>query len=485
MSNLPESFLAVMQEILKEEYPDFIRGYEQSRQYGLRVNTSKISVEQFEKIAPFHLTKIPWISNGFYYEEEDFPARHPFYQAGLYYLQEPSAMTPASRLPVSPGERVLDLCAAPGGKATALGAGLKGQGLLVANDINKARAKALLRNIELFGLPNVFVTNEAPRRLLESFPEYFDKVMVDAPCSGEGMFRKNPAVVESWKEKGPDYFSGIQKEIILNAYDMLKPGGKMLYSTCTFSPLENEAVITHLLTKRPGSAVISMEDYEGFRPGLTKGAGFTFHPDCQKARRIWPHHMAGEGHFLALIEKQGAVLSFERKSEKETRGKKGKKNDRNLREKQMKKEERVLLEQFLSGISYPFIKDALEVRGEKVYYVPNPPFEGLGIHFLRNGVYLGDLKKNRFEPSQPFALMLHEGQFANVLNFREDDPRLLKYLQGESFEVADLLTGQTNGWILVETQGYPLGFGKLVNHMLKNKYPSGWRINAVSSHPGT
>ena len=258
---LPESFQNMMQQLLGEEYEAFLRGFDGKRQFGLRVNTSKIELEEFERIAPFHLRKIPWIPEGYFYEEEDAPARHPFYAAGLYYLQEPSAMTPASRLPVQPGERVLDLCAAPGGKATALGAKLRGKGLLVANDINNARAKALLRNLELFGISNAFVTNEPPYVLAEKYPEYFDKIMVDAPCSGEGMFRKNPAVIDAWQEKGPEYFSRLQKEIILHGADMLRPGGRMLYSTCTFSPAENERVITHLLRERPEMEVIPLGTY--------------------------------------------------------------------------------------------------------------------------------------------------------------------------------------------------------------------------------
>ena len=309
MADLPQSFLDSMKEILGEDYEAFLAGFDGQRQYGLRVNTLKMNLEEFERIAPFHLKKVPWISNGYFYEAEDVPAKHPFYSAGLYYLQEPSAMTPASRLKVQPGERVLDLCAAPGGKATELGAALQGEGLLVANDINTARAKALLRNLELFGISNSFVTNEPPHILAERFPEFFHKIMVDAPCSGEGMFRKNPAVVDSWQEKGPEYFSKLQREIIVQAADMLLPGGVMFYSTCTFSPLENEKTITHLLKERPDMEVIPMEDYEGFAEGLTSYKGEVFDESCKLCRRIWPHKMSGEGHFMALLHKKNIEIS--------------------------------------------------------------------------------------------------------------------------------------------------------------------------------
>ncbi len=486
MNNLPESFLNTMRELLGDEFEAFLEAYDHPRQYGLRVNTDKVTVEQFERIAPFSLKKIPWIPNGYSYETEDMPARHPFYAAGLYYLQEPSAMSPASRLPVNPGDRVLDLCAAPGGKATALGANLHGEGVLVANDINQARAKALLRNIELFGIKNVFVTNEPPYRMAQSFPEYFDKIMVDAPCSGEGMFRKNPAVVDAWLEKGPEYFSKLQQEIIVYAFDMLKPGGMMFYSTCTFSPLENEYVLTHLLEEREDASIVPMEDYEGFSEGFTEACGNIFHPDCRNARRIWPHKMSGEGHFMALIQKDG-VLNLENSQvdeiiEEKPKRKKGKKASLGEKNKKGNVEGKILVEKFLEEYIHEglleHMKPKVEIRKDKVYYVQNPNFEGLGLHFLRNGVYLGDIKKNRFEPSEPFALSLSSKDFKNCINFNVDDERLQKYLRGESFDISDLLEkgNNKNGLCLLLVEGYALGFGKIVNTTLKNKYPSGWRI---------
>lgn len=246
-THLPQAFLERMEEMLKEEFPAFLESYQAPRQFGLRINTKKISTEKFLEISPFHLTPIPWVENGFFYGSEDRPSRHPYYQAGLYYLQEPSAMTPASRLPVSPGDIVLDLCAAPGGKATELGSRLKGRGLLVANDISNSRAKALMRNLELWGIENSLVTTETPRHLSQVFPEYFHKILIDAPCSGEGMFRKDADVAKTWDPSRPDYFSSQQKEIVTRGISMLRPGGMLLYSTCTFSPLENEGVISFIL----------------------------------------------------------------------------------------------------------------------------------------------------------------------------------------------------------------------------------------------
>ena len=472
MADLPQSFLDSMKEILGEDYEAFLAGFDGQRQYGLRVNTLKMNLEEFERIAPFHLKKVPWISNGYFYEAEDVPAKHPFYSAGLYYLQEPSAMTPASRLKVQPGERVLDLCAAPGGKATELGAALQGEGLLVANDINTARARALLRNLELFGISNSFVTNEPPHVLAERFPEFFHKIMVDAPCSGEGMFRKNPAVVDSWQEKGPEYFSKLQREIIVQAADMLLPGGMMFYSTCTFSPLENEETITHLLKERPDMEVIPMEDYEGFAEGLTSYRGEVFDESCKLCRRIWPHKMSGEGHFMALLHKKNGVQQQVQQTVSQS-------SIWWEKCKGLNKEQKAAAEDFFSHVNIAYDEKRIDVRGDNLYYLPAPKYDGRGLHFLRNGLFMGEFKKKRFEPSQPFALALHAQDFDQVLDFPADDERLSRYLRGETLDVSDLIAGEKKrkGWQLVMVAGHPLGFGKLVNNNLKNKYPAGWRKN--------
>lgn len=472
MADLPQSFLDSMKEILGEDYEAFLAGFDGQRQYGLRVNTLKMNLEEFERIAPFHLKKVPWISNGYFYEAEDAPAKHPFYSAGLYYLQEPSAMTPASRLKVQPGERVLDLCAAPGGKATELGAALQGEGLLVANDINTARARALLRNLELFGISNSFVTNEPPHVLAERFPEFFHKIMVDAPCSGEGMFRKNPAVVDSWQEKGPEYFSKLQREIIVQAADMLLPGGMMFYSTCTFSPLENEKTITHLLKERPDMEVIPMEDYEGFAEGLTSYRGEVFDESCKLCRRIWPHKMSGEGHFMALLHKKSGTQQQVQQTVSQS-------SIWWEKCKGLNKEQKAAAEDFFSHVNIAYDGKRIDVRGDNLYYLPAPKYDGRGLHFLRNGLFMGEFKKKRFEPSQPFALALHAQDFDQVIDFPADDERLSRYLRGETLDVSDLIAGEKKrkGWQLVMVAGHPLGFGKLVNNNLKNKYPAGWRKN--------
>ena len=542
LEQLPQEFLERMEHMLGEEYPAFLQSYEEPRKFGLRVNTMKISVEEFQRLAPFHLTPIPWIPNGFYYEREDDPARHPFYYAGLYYLQEPSAMTPASVLPVMPGEHVLDLCAAPGGKATALGAKLAGEGLLVANDISASRAKALLKNLEIFGIRNSFVTNAYPAKLAEQFAGAFDKILVDAPCSGEGMFRKDLANARVWSLEKVKECAKTQHEIIRQAVSMLKPGGLLLYSTCTFSPEENEQTIASLLQEHPELQLVELPWYEGFahgRPELADG-----NPELTKCVRIFPHRMAGEGHFLALLYKkkdgeadtelrlsemmEGQLSdctsvenmqmeisittlqqntsgeNFVEQSEQEAQdiNKKRKRKTRDVdnlnlngkargKDKNSARErltlggkksgaqsDEAVLEEFLQDIApeagYTFAD--MDIRNGQVYYIQNRVPAGRGIPFLRNGLYFGELRKGRFEPSQSLAMALRASDYASVLDFPQEDERVRRYLGGETIDVEDLPCARKKGWQLVCVDGYPLGWGKLVNGTLKNKYHPGWRM---------
>lgn len=464
--NLPKAFEEKMKNLLHREYEDYIRCFDEPRHYGLRVNTNKISVENFLKIAPWDLSPIPWIHNGFYYDGEHMqPAKHPYYFAGLYYLQEPSAMTPADRLPAGPGERVLDICAAPGGKATELGAKLKGEGVLIANDISNSRAKGLLKNLELFGIGNMLVLSEEPGKLTEYFPEYFDKILIDAPCSGEGMFRKDKKMVRAWEEHGPEFFSKLQRSIITQAAAMLRPGGMLLYSTCTFDSLENEQTIEYLLSRFPEFEVCEIKPYEGFAPGipeLTKSRN----PKLSKTVRIFPHKMQGEGHYLALLKK-GNYTAFQEKMRHayaKTAAKTGRLPDE--------------LAKFWVDVTWSLDLSRLDIHGERVYYMPEGLPDLRGIRFLRSGLLLGELKKNRFEPSQALAMFLKKEEYQKVLDFPLGDERVMRYLKGETLEIEDKVSAEEKGWYLLCVDGYPLGFGKLNRQILKNKYLPGWRSQA-------
>ena len=304
--NLPESFTNRIKTQLGDEYEAYMNCLDQGMHHGLRVNTNKISVEDFLKISPFELKPVPWTTNGFYYDDKACtPSKHPYYYAGLYYIQEPSAMAPASILPVEDGDVVLDICAAPGGKSTELAAKLHGTGFLISNDISNSRAKALLKNLELFGIGNMCVVSEAPNKLSTKFYQTFDKILIDAPCSGEGMFRKSQSMVTAWENNGVELFAGLQRGILNEVVKMLKPGGTMLYSTCTFSPEENEQSIEYLLSLDDTLELIEVPKYPGFCNG-NPAWGKTENAELEKCARLWPHHIEGEGHFVALIHKKEA-----------------------------------------------------------------------------------------------------------------------------------------------------------------------------------
>ncbi len=466
--DLPQEYLRRMEALLGEEFPAFLRSYEEKPLSGLRVNTLKLAPEEFRRIAPFHLEPIPWTGNGFYYKEEDHPSHHPYYAAGLYYLQEPSAMAPACILPVRPGDRVLDLCAAPGGKATELAARLQGEGLLVANDVSASRAKALLKNLELSGVVNSFVTTTAAEKLALQFPKFFDSILVDAPCSGEGMFRKDAAAAKAWSPDKVKACAKRQKEIALAAVSMLRPGGFLLYSTCTFAPEEDEQLIAFLIKQCPDMELVQIPMSEGFCAGRPELAGEHADQDLAKCVRIYPHCAAGEGHFLALLRKREQnTFTDTVRSASPRRGSPAR----------ISKADRESLMSFLRTVLnvQQGQKMQLDVRGSQVYAVPEASPLSAGVPFLRNGLYLGELKKNRFEPSQALAMALRSSDCKAVFDLEAGDERVYRYLSGETIEAGESEASQ-NGWQLVCVDGYPLGWGKLSGGMLKNKYHPGWRI---------
>ncbi len=463
---LPKQFEDRMKELLRDEYDEYIKCFEQKHYSGIRVNTLKISPAEFEAICPFEVKRIPWIENGYYYDGKDQPARHPYYHAGLYYIQEPSAMTPANLLPIKPGDKVLDLCAAPGGKSTELAAKLGGEGLLVANDISNSRAKALLKNIELFGVQNAVVVSENPSKLAKQFEGYFDKILVDAPCSGEGMFRKSPAMIKSWEQCGVGYYSQLQKEIILFAAKMLKPGGSMLYSTCTFSPEEDEGTVAFLLEQCPEFHVVnplkerkssesSEKDisYDGFdfgRPEWVNGP-----EELKNCIRLWPHRLHGEGHFMALLQKESSNLPSALA-------------DRKQKKCNLSKE----AEEFIHQLDIQIEHKEFEIREERIYLVPTELPELKGLRIMRQGLLLGEMKKNRFEPNQALASALKQTEYGHIINLSANDPDAIKYLKCETIAVSQ---DYEDGWKLICVDGYPLGWGKLHGGTLKNKYQPGWR----------
>lgn len=376
-------------------------------------------------------------------------------------------MAPAAVLPVCPGDKVLDLCAAPGGKSTELGARLQGEGLLVSNDISNSRAKALLKNLELFGIPNICVTSETPEKLTSVFGPYFDKILVDAPCSGEGMFRKDPDLIKSWLERGPEYYAPIQRQILKSAAAMLKPGGMLLYSTCTFAKLEDEDTIQWILEEEPDLELVPIEPWEGACGGF----------DGMPVIRLFPHKIEGEGHFLALLRKKdtqapdGGKFSGSIGSDNRSGAASGKDSAQVRR-----LEQESDFGQWEAMLTQALDHSRIMVRDGMVYYLPKCFDRSWNLRYLRTGLLLGEWKKNRFEPSQAAAMALPMKEFSQTVSLPAEDDRTIRYLKGETvFPTSEESSGLKKGWVLIGVDGYPLGWAKYTGSNFKNKYYPGWR----------
>ena len=415
MKKLPQRFLDDMKELLMDEYDDFIKSYDEPKTTGLRINTLKINKEELLNLNLYNLTPIPWADEGFYYDEEvDRPGKSPLHESGAYYLQEPSAMSVVPHLDIKEGDKVLDMCAAPGGKSTYILSKLNDTGLLVSNEINSTRIRALGENLERFGARNCIITNTDSNNLRKVFTGYFDKIVIDAPCSGQGMFRKDEVAIEDWSYAKVLECQSIQKDIIRDGYDMLKNGGVLVYSTCTFAKEENEDVINEFISEYENAKLIEMQ-------------------------RIWPHKVSGEGHFVAKIQK----LENEDCNVKYI---KIKNNDKEV------KDYREFEKKFLN-IS---MESRFDIRGENLYLLPEEHPDTKKLKVLRYGLHLGMLKKNRFEPSHALSHYLKMEDVKNVENFSIQDNKILDYLRGNTIE-----TGKSRGWVLVCVEGIGLGWERI------------------------
>lgn len=463
---LPQAFTDRMQQMLGEEYPLFLRTFEEKNNQALRLNPLKGEKQHFLDLAPFSLTQVPWTEYGYYYEEKDRPGKHPWHEAGVYYIQEASAMAPAVFLEAAPGEKILDLCAAPGGKSTQIAADMKGQGILICNEIHPARAKILSENIERMGIRNALVLNHAPDVLAEHFPKYFDRILVDAPCSGEGMFRKNEEAASEWSQENVNLCAQRQDEILDYAAEMLAEGGRLVYSTCTFSPEENEGSISRFLKRHPEFFVVPASS---ICSGVAdKAANMEAgHPEwidqpaegIEETLRLWPHKLKGEGHYLAILKKNGVNEKKERLCRY---GYEKGLSEKDCPEWLTFKKEALNCE--LSGVLLRF--------GEQVYLAPpyTPALKGLKV--LRPGLHLGTLKKHRLEPAHALALALDSREAKQTLELPEGLKGAGDYLRGLTFPAQE-----KTGWYLLTADGYSLGWGKAAGGIMKNHYPKGLRRN--------
>ena len=427
---LPQEFLQRMEGQLGSEYPDFLQSLERPRAVALRFNPLKGEPPQL----PFLQQPVPWEPEGFYYDPESRPGLHPYHESGVYYLQEASAMAPVTLLDPQPGERVCDLCSAPGGKGTQIAGRMRGEGFLLCNEFNPKRAKILSRNIERMGVANALVTNESPQHLAEKYPGFFHKVLIDAPCSGEGMFRKEEAAVTDWSQQTVQMCARRQAEILHHGAQLVMPGGRLVYSTCTFAPEENELAIEAFLQEHPE---FSIEEVDA--PWFAKGADGTFRP--------WPHKLLGEGHFAAVLRK----AEGEEESVPFAQGEK-------------------LPAQWVTfakelGLKLPAGKAVS--FGQSLFWAPEQMPDIRGVRVLRPGLELGEVKKDRFEPAHGLALWLKTCK--NVQDLPVDSKEIGDYMHG------DVIPGTQKGWCLITVGGFSIGWGKGDGKVVKNHYPKGLR----------
>lgn len=464
---LPSEFKDEMQEILGDEYSLFLDSYDSEKTNGIRINTMKTTVSDISKLGLFSIDYeedvIKWCKEGFYISNNQYPGKNPLHDAGAYYIQEPSAMSVVGSTEIKEGDVVLDMCAAPGGKSTYILSKLNNTGILVSNEIDPIRVRALGENLERFGAVRSIITNTDSTSLLKYFNSYFDKVFIDAPCSGQGMFRKDEYAIEDWSTDKVLECESIQKRLIRDGYDMLKEDGMLIYSTCTFSKKENEDVITDFLNEYSDAELLDME-------------------------RLWPHKDRGEGHFCARIIKGSSnnscmedTLSDSKITIKNKNKKKKKYSKRNM----LDNNELSLLNSFIDS-NYEnkslFVDEKLELikRDSLVYISPKISVDIDGLKVMRNGICIGELKKNRFEPSHSLAMATSKEDVKSYINLSYDGEIIKRYMFGEEIDINRLemneyISEDRDGWILVCVEGVSLGWGKKIGNTIKNKFPKGLR----------
>jgi len=457
ITELNPQFLIKMQRLLGDEYPAFLASYADESHGGLRVNTLKSTVADFIKKSPFALDPVgDYAPAGFRLQADDGrPGHHPYHAAGLYYLQEPSAMAVARALDPQPGEWVLDLAAAPGGKSTHLAALMGDSGLLVANDVNTKRARLLAENLERWGTRSTMISSATPTHLADTFGAVFDRVLTDAPCSGEGMFRKQGAF--EWSEDQVLACSRRQSLILHDAARLVRPGGWLVYSTCTFSPEEDEMVISRFLADYPEFELVKRP----FAPATGNPAWGDGNPDLDRTIRLWPHQFAGEGHFIAIMQRADGEQVQKKPTARP-------KKERNRLSKDVMGSWRTFADAYLK---VDFVEERLRLlNGRYLHLLPDDDIDTGRLHLLRHGLPLGEIRKGRFKPSHALALALRPHEMGGSVNYEADDPAIVSYLKGNPLKD---VTGE--GWMLVTVDGHPLGWGKMANGRLQNHYPRGLR----------
>ncbi|MEI2692546.1 MAG: RsmB/NOP family class I SAM-dependent RNA methyltransferase [Anaerolineae bacterium] len=482
---LPLAFMARMAALLDEEFPPFLAMLNQKPVPALRVNTLKLSVEQFQALSPWPLTPVPWCPEGFTLDRKLNIGTHTYHEIALYYVQDASAMAVAALLDPQPGERVLDLCASPGGKSTQIASRLAGQGVLVSNDIDRGRADVLRSNLERWGVTNALVLNETPERLADRWPGCFDRVVVDAPCSGEGMFRKNEEARYHWSEAHVAGCALRQREILATAAQLVRPGGRLVYATCTFAPEEDEGVIARFLHSHPDFELVQPLWSDGFQPGRPDWADWPASAvehssqivppsedrsekivlpgsdlPLQRAVRLWPHKLQGEGHFVAVMQRAGDAGPAAWQPARPVR---------------LAASDRAALEAFWQPLIDRPLPERLLLRPRQsqdveVLAPPEDAPDTAGLRTALAGWRLGVLRKGRFEPSHALALALRAEQVRQRIDQPIGGELAARFMRGETLDAPG-----PDGWVLVAVEGFPIGWGKRVNGVVKNHYPKSLR----------
>lgn len=455
MGGIPELFLERMTSLLREEVSQFAQALRLPGPPALRVNTLKITPASFAERSPFPLEQVPWCPEGFVVTDlQARPALHPYHSAGLYYLQDPAAMLAAVLLDPQPGECVLDLCAAPGGKATHLAARMQNKGVLVANDPNFQRVTVLARNLERMGVTCAVVLQEEPVRLVQRFSGFFDRVLVDAPCSGEATFASDPKARRRWSSKKVAAMAALQRHILDSAASLVRPGGYLLYATCTFSPEEDEDVVALFLQDHPEFHLVDVTGHPSFDRGHPEWSRLSV-PELKQAVRLWPHRGPGKGHFYALLQRKGEGNTF-------------RPHLRSLLPPEAQKAYRAFCEKYLKTVP---AEEGLILWRDGIYRTPLPLEMLNGLRLLRPGWWLGSLRRGEFAPDHALALGIKAEQASQVLSFSPSDPQLRAYLRGE-----ELALEGCEGWVLVAAEEFPLGWGWARRGRLRNLYPRAWCV---------
>ncbi len=449
MKELPLKYKERMEALLGEDFKEYEKALSEAPVRAFRVNTDKISTEDFSKINIFSTEKIPYVENGFYLNYDKI-GNHPYHHAGMIYVQEPGAMAPAECLEIEKDWKILDMCAAPGGKSTHLRNKLGANGVLVSNEIIPSRCKILTGNIERLGLRNTVTTCMDTKKLAKTFPDTFDLIMVDAPCSGEGMFRKEEIAIDEWSEENVKMCAERQKEILENACICLKDGGYIIYATCTFSLDENEMTVDAFLKEHPEFELVKARDevIENTSDGI-------FFDGCQTesihlARRFYPHKSKGEGQFMAVLHNKNEFFDTAKKQKKEA-----------------VKLDKCVVDFLKDTLSDYDESNVLMYNGNPVYFTPD--FEVKKGSAFSCGVTIGEIKKNYILPHHQFFMAMGK-DFKRKIELSPDSEEMKKYLHGEEFE-----TDSPNGWAVVTTEGCSVGGVKVVSGRAKNHYPKGLR----------